>query len=94
MSRDRDRFVRELVRLAEFRVAFVVVEASLDTVLTTATSKMSPASRAGTLTAWWMRYPSVQWIFINGARRAARLAIRVFRRHVDDLAKTTTETAT
>ena len=91
MSRSRERFLRELERLAEYQHAFVVVETDLNRVVTDMSlSQMSPASRIGTLVAWWHRYPTVQWLFVPGPAFAARLALRIFDRHVRDQDKTET----
>ena len=88
---DYDRFKqltldRELERLAEYRCSFVIVEAHLDRIVTDLTlNRMSPAARIGTLTAWWHQYPTVQWLFAPGPEFAARIATRVFDRHIREI---------
>lgn len=85
MTWSRDRFVRELERMAEYRVAFVVVEADLrDILLPERWGKSHPSSRLGSLLAWMHRYPTVQWIFAGGRDAAARIALRVLQRHVEE----------
>ena len=82
LGQNRDRFEREFQRMQEMRFASVVVEASwlevLDPTLARPAgdwlSNLHPASVAGTITAWSIRYPWVHWWFPGGRRRAELLA--------------------
>lgn len=83
MTSSRERFVRELERLAEYKVAFVVVEATLPEILLPERwGKSHPSSRLGSLLAWMVRYPSVQWVFSGSQDVAARIALRIFERYM------------
>lgn len=83
MTWSRERFERELERLAAYRVAFVIVEATLpDLLLPERWGRSHPSSRLGTVLAWMMRYPSVHWIFAGSRDAAARIALRVLERYV------------
>ena len=82
LGQNRERFEREFQRMQEMRFAAVVVEASwlevLDPTLARPAgdwlSDLHPASVAGTITAWSIRYPRIHWWFPGGRRRAELLA--------------------
>ncbi|MBN1491205.1 MAG: hypothetical protein JXA69_14930 [Phycisphaerae bacterium] len=84
---ERDRFVRELERLAEFRLAFVVVDDSdlLGILDASKYGKSKPRARLASIVAWTYRYPSVHWLFIAGRWQAERVVLRIFERYVAEL---------
>lgn len=83
MTAARERFTRELERLAGYRVSFIIVEATLPEVLLPERwGKSHPSSRLGSLLAWMQRYPTVQWVFAGSRDVAARIALRIFERFV------------
>lgn len=74
-GQSRDRFERELARLAEFPYPAIVVEANLADVLDgTKYSKVHPHSAIGSLIAWGTRYRIPVWMC--GDRRMAAGAVR------------------
>ncbi|HZZ79635.1 MAG TPA: ERCC4 domain-containing protein [Gemmataceae bacterium] len=87
-GRGRERFERELARLAAFRFAAVVVEAEWSAVLASppARSRLKPRSVMGSIIAWQVRYPTVQWCFFPGRDVAeaftARMLDRFYREFV------------
>lgn len=71
----RERFERELARLAEFPYPAIVVEANLVDVLDgTKYSKVHPASAIGSLIAWGTKYRIPVWLC--GDRRMAAGTVR------------------
>jgi len=82
MTWHRDRFERELERLAAYRVAFVIVEATLpDLLLPERWGRSHPSTRIGSLLAWALRYPAIHWLFTGSRAESARIALRVFERY-------------
>lgn len=74
----RDRFERELVRLAKLPHAWVVVESDVANVWAhTYRSAIQPASVMGSVAAWTVRYVPI--LFASDRRAAADLAIRLLR---------------
>jgi DNA excision repair protein ERCC-4 len=75
----RDRFERELDRLAELEFSCVVVEGNFDDLVKNPPSGMLPRAFAGSLVALSMRYPS-RWYFAGGRSFAEALTLRIFQR--------------
>lgn len=76
VGRERDRFERELERLAEMDYAAVVVEASLADVLAgVERSLVTPQAAAGSLVAWSVKYGLPIW-FAGDRRLAAALVLK------------------
>ncbi len=75
----RNRFMRELERLAELEYAAVVVEGSWEQIVDPKGddpiwfAKLEPRSVWGTVFAWSQRYPTIDW-FPMGARSLAEFA--------------------
>lgn len=73
---NRDRWERELQRLARFRCALVIVEASWDSIMAVEREpsakghSFSPNAFRGSITAWRLDYPNVQWEFAPSVRFA------------------------
>lgn len=82
IGQGRDRFERELQRLADFDFAAVVVEASWEEVSTSPPqfSQLKPKTVFRSILAWSVRYPRVHW-FAAGPRRLAEVtAFRLLER--------------
>jgi ERCC4-type nuclease len=74
-GQSRDRFERELVRLAEFPYPAIVVEATLEMVLAgTKFSRVHPQSAIGSLIAWGTKFRIPVWL--AGDRRMAAGTVR------------------
>ena len=70
-GRERDRFVRELERLADFDYAAIVVEGSLVSLLEpSAFSRVGPKVVLNSLVSWSVKYNVSVWF--AGSRRLAR----------------------
>lgn len=87
-GRDRERFERELERMAELDYAAIVIEADLPQILRGAAfSQVSPKAVAASLVSWSIRYRA--HIFFAGDRRHAhaltrRLLEKYWRDHSGD----------
>jgi DNA excision repair protein ERCC-4 len=74
-GQSRDRFERELVRLAEFPYPAIVIEASMIDVLQgTKYSRVNPMSAIGSLIAWGTKFRIPVWL--AGDRRMAAGTVR------------------
>jgi ERCC4-type nuclease len=82
----RDRFIRELERLAEMQFASVIAEAELSTILTSPPrhTQTTPKTILRSVLAWMQRYPRVHWIFAPGRDAAERIGYRVLERYWKD----------
>lgn len=83
LTRDRDRFVRELDRMTTFQFACVIVEASWRELWTdppVECGKVQPQSITGSILAWQQRYPRIHWLLADDRRTAEVLAFRVLER--------------
>lgn len=62
----RERFIRELERLSEFKVAHVVIEADWRTILESPPerTKLSPKSVFRSINAWEQEFPTIHWQFM------------------------------
>lgn len=70
-GRDRERFERELARMAPLDYAAIVIEASLPQILRGAAfSRVSPKAVVGSLVSWSIRYRA--HVFFAGDRRHAK----------------------
>lgn len=78
----RQRFERELAKLAVYDFAAVVVEASWDAVLTAPPehSQLSPKTIFRSVIAWQIRYPRIHWWFCPGRRFAEITTLRLLER--------------
>jgi DNA excision repair protein ERCC-4 len=74
LGKGRDRFERELARLAEMRLAVVMVEASWHEILTSPPdrSRLNPKTVHRSVIAWQQRFPNVHW-WTAGDRRLAEI---------------------
>ncbi len=74
-GRDRERFERELERMAELEYAAIVIEAGLPQILRGAAfSHVSPKAVVGSLVSWSIRYRA--HVFFAGDRRHANALTR------------------
>jgi DNA excision repair protein ERCC-4 len=78
----RDRFQRELARLAEMEHAAVVIEAEWSTIYRTPPerSQLPPKNVLRSVIAWQQRFPSIHWHFVPGRAFAERLTFRILER--------------
>jgi ERCC4-type nuclease len=78
VGRERDRFERELARLALLRFRALVIEADLADLLRTPPerSHVHPSAVLGSLAAWSWRYSLPVWLASDRAN-AARLVLRL-----------------
>ncbi len=78
VGRERERFERELARLAALRFRALVIEADLGELLETppARSHVHPSAVLGSLTAWSWRYSLPVW-FASDRITATRLVLRL-----------------
>jgi ERCC4-type nuclease len=89
LGQQRERFERELVRLAAMEFAAVVVEAGWAAVLNDppATSKLRPKTVYRSVLAWQQRFPRVHWWLADTRSFAERTAFRILQRfYLDRLA--------
>ena len=66
LGKGRERFIRELERLSEFKVAHVVIEADWKTILESPPerTKLSPKSVFRSINAWEQEFPTIHWQFM------------------------------
>ena len=78
----RDRFVRELQRLASFDYSAVVVEASLEAIISRPPpyTDISPKSIYRSILAFSQRYPSTHWFTLDSRRLAEVTTYRILER--------------
>lgn len=86
LGRGRERFERELARLAGMEFAAVVVEAEWSEVFDDppARSGLAPKCVYRSVLAWQQRFPLVHWLFVPGRDFAEVTTFRVLQRfHTD-----------
>ncbi len=66
VSQGRDRFTRELQRLNQMEIAWVVVESEFRELLESPPkfTKFNPTALVRSIDAWQVRYPRVHWWFV------------------------------
>jgi ERCC4-type nuclease len=75
VGQSRERFIRELQRLAEFPYPAIVVEATLEGILAGAEySQVDPHAAIGSLISWSVRYRVPVWLV--GDRRMGAATVR------------------
>ena len=75
VGQSRERFIRELQRLAEFPYPAIVVEATLEGILAGAQySQVDPHAAIGSLISWSVRYRVPVWLV--GDRRMGAATVR------------------
>lgn len=81
LGQERDRFVRELERLAQMEWAAVVVEASWADVLHGAPfSQLNPKTVFRSIIAWQQRYRRVHWAMAGDRQLAEVMTFRMLER--------------
>lgn len=78
----RDRFERELNRMAQFKVAHVVVEADWLTALKDPPfrTKLSPKTIFRSINAWEQEFPTIHWQFMSIRAIAEHKTFRILER--------------
>lgn len=89
IGQGRDRFVRELERLAGYEFAAVVVEAEWSEIYNSPPphTQLKPKTVFRSVLAWQQRYPRVHWHFWPGRAAAEVVAYRVLERWWKDAHK-------
>lgn len=83
LSRGRDRFTRELERLAKFSFSAVVVEAALGDILNPQRShpewpsRVNPFAVFRSISAWSVQYPATHWYFCDTRHGAEMLVFHL-----------------
>jgi len=85
----RDRFERELARLAEMDYAAVVIEATWERILSNPPmgSQLAPKVVLRSAMAWQQRFPSVHWWAVDGRRFGEAVTLRILERYWKDREK-------
>lgn len=83
LTTGRDRFERELERLARFPFSAIVVEAEFSCLVLSPPSRMQPRSFVGSVVALSQRFPS-RWYFAGSRAFAEGLAFRLLERWYRD----------
>ena len=86
LGQDRERFERELTRLAEMTFAAVVVEADWDKILKHPPefSRLNPKTIFRSVIAWQQRYPRVHWWMGPDRRFAEIVTLRILERFLKE----------
>jgi ERCC4-type nuclease len=85
LGQDRDRFERELERMAEMDYAAIVLECSLsDFLIPPVRSRVNPQSAIGSVVAWTVRY-RIPVFFADGRTGGAALVRRLLERYVREI---------
>lgn len=86
LGQGRDRFVRELERLAEMPHAHVVVEAEWSTILNNPPpfSSLNPKTVYRSVVAWVSRYQSIHWWMMPDRRYAEVTTFRILERFLKE----------
>jgi len=89
IGQDRDRFVRELERLADMTFAAVVVEAEWSEILgrPPAHSRLSPRTVYRSVLAWQQRFPRVHWWLCPDRDFAEVTTFRILERFLKEQAE-------
>lgn len=82
LGQNRDRFVRELERLAEMDVAWVVIEAEWSEILGSPPprSELNPKTIVRSVQAWMVRYPRLHWVCVPGRDFGEVMTFRLLER--------------
>lgn len=82
LGKGRERFIRELHRLSEFKVAHVVIEADWRTVLYSPPpqTKLNPKSIFRSINAWEQQFPTIHWQFMGMKAIAEHKTFRILER--------------
>ena len=84
VSRGRERFEAEMVRMQEFNRSFVVVESELSMLLNHPPiwTRYSPKSLFRTILAFQVRYPKTHWLFLPSREVAEIVVCRALERYL------------
>jgi ERCC4-type nuclease len=83
LGKNRERFQKELRRLAAFESATVIIEAGWDEILFNSPdwSRLRPKVVFRSIIAWQQQYPTVHWWCVPGRRAAEVLTFRILSRY-------------
>lgn len=86
LSQGRDRFERELERLAAMECAAVVIEADWPTICAAPPphTKLAPKTVFRSIIAWTVRYPTIHWIPAGPRRLAEVTTFRLLERFLKE----------
>lgn len=90
LGRGRDRFKRELERMAAMQWSAVVVEADWQSILDDPPERsgVAPEAIEGTILSWMHKYPKTHWVLCPHRRHAEHVTLRLLmqfhRRHIRD----------
>lgn len=86
LGQGRDRFEREIERLAGYKFAAVVVEATFPDVLLSPPphSDLNPKTVSRSVIAWQQRYPAVHWWFAGPRGLAEAVTFRILERFLKE----------
>ena len=86
IGQGRDRFERELVRLAAFEFAAVVIEATWPEVCADPPphTELPPKTVFRSILAWMVRYPAVRWLACGPRRLAEVTTFRLLERFLKE----------
>jgi DNA excision repair protein ERCC-4 len=82
-GKGRERFQKELRRLAAFESATVIIEAGWDEILNRPPdwSKLPPKIVYRSIIAWQQQFPAIHWWCVPGRRLAEITTFRIFSRY-------------
>jgi hypothetical protein len=82
IGRERERFERELARMAPFEFAAVMIEAGWEEILTRPPehTQTKPKTIYRSVIAWQQRYPAIQWWAVEGRELAEVTTFRILER--------------
>lgn len=90
LTHGRERFERELTRLQEMQFSAVIVEASLETIISRPppNTRVVPKSIYSSIIAYQQRYPRTHWLSCDSRRLAEKTAFRILERYwIDNIEK-------
>lgn len=90
LTHGRERFERELTRLQEMQFSAVIVEASLETIISRPppNTRVVPKSIYSSIIAYQQRYQRTHWVLCDSRRLAEKTAFRILERYwIDNIEK-------
>ena len=90
LTHGRERFERELTRLQEMQFSVVIVEASLETIISRPppNTRVVPKSIYSSIIAYQQRFQRTHWVLCDSRRLAEKTAFRILERYwIDNVDK-------
>lgn len=90
LTHGRERFERELTRLQEMQFSVVIVEASLETIISRPppNTRVVPKSIYSSIIAYQQRFQRTHWVLCDSRRLAEKTAFRILERYwIDNVEK-------